>query len=68
MTPQTELVQPSQPLPVMTPADVSRECQVTVREAFKLMRQAGALKAGRNGHSLRIPREKFYRWLGDRRS
>lgn len=52
-----------QPMPVLKPADVARECSVTVREAFKMMRTAGAVAAGRNGHSLRITREKFYRWL-----
>ncbi len=54
--------------PVLEPADVVRECKVTVREAFRWMREAGARPAGRNRKSLRISREKFYRWLDKRNS
>jgi hypothetical protein len=61
-------VPPEQKL-VWTPEDVVAVCGITVREAFKWMRQAGARAAGRNGKSLRISREKLYRWLdNDKRS
>jgi hypothetical protein len=59
----TVQVEQTATLPVLRPSDVARECSVTVREAYKMMRSAGAVAAGRNGHSLRITREKFYRWL-----
>lgn len=63
----TSQAEQTAPLPVLRPTDVARECSVTVREAYKMMRSAGAISAGRNGHSLRITREKFYRWLDNAR-
>jgi hypothetical protein len=45
---------------VLTPADVMALLGCGVRQAFRFMREAGALKVG---ESLRIEEEQFKRWL-----
>ena len=51
---------------VWTPADVKRELKLrSTREAFSMMRKAGARPAERCGRSLRITKRKMLAWLDE---